>query len=216
MVDMHYTATPKALVVRGPNTPWTFLRYNFSPTESAKNIVLTADAPRKLILSASGADEKEMSQVEFEVFPAYTQKDDQGNPLRRQRLGDFFSGDQNEVKAVLPLGQVALFVHHEGFASDYHIIDTKDADHFHFVLGLGGQMKITVHDKDGKPVPGVNAQWANPAAPLSLTGGTTDKDGVVIHKDLVPGTYDLSVQGFAPQKVVVDEGKVAEVSLTQN
>jgi beta-lactamase regulating signal transducer with metallopeptidase domain len=215
LTDSHYPEAPKALAVRGPDTPWTFLRYNFAPDESATDIVLKGAPPVRLRLTASGEDQEDLSSVNYEIFPAYAQYDDQGRVLRRQRLGSFNSGENKFVDALVPPGEIALFVRHDGFSAFYQIIDTRKADHVHFVLIPAGGMKISVVDRDGKPESGLRVQWANPAAPLSLSGSATGADGVLRQGNLTPGTIELNVDGFAPKEITVDEGQVTELHLQE-
>jgi hypothetical protein len=211
ITDTHYLNAPKALVLRGPNTPWTFLRYNFAPTESGENIILHGDAARKIVLSVSGADQHDLSQSSFELFPAHAQYDDFGQVLRRQRLGDIESGDKTTADVVAPTGEVAVFAHRDGYASYYQVIDTRQADHFRFVLQRPGRMKITVLDRNGNPKSGIRVDWVNPAAPLSLSGTSTDGNGVIVQPNLTPGTFDVSVTGIGGRKVKIEENQLTEV-----
>jgi len=87
ITDARYNNAGKILVMRGPNTAWTFLRYNFKPEESGRNIVLHAAPSKKVRLTASGEDMKNLTKVWVEGFDAQTQYDDKGNGLRRQHHG---------------------------------------------------------------------------------------------------------------------------------
>lgn len=211
LTDTHYPDAAKAIAVRGPNTPWTFLRYNFAPTESATNIILHGDEPRKIQLSVSGADGRDLSQSSFEFFPAQAQYDDFGKALRRQRLGEFESGDQTAAEIVAPPGKIAVFAHHDGYASYYQVIDTRQAEHFRFVLCAPGRMKITVLDQAGNPKSGVRVNWVNPAAPLSISGTSTDGNGVIVQDNLSPGTFFLNAPGFKPRKIQVEENQLTDI-----
>jgi len=213
ITDAHHLDAPKALAVRGPYTPWTFFRYNFNSTQSAKNIVLKADPAKIVRLTASGADMVDLSDVGFEPFHAHTQFDDQGKPLRRQQLNYYKSGGQKFMDLVLPMGEIAIFVHHQGFAGYYQVIDTRRANHFHFVLLHAGRIKLVVVDQNGQPKGNFTVHWINPAAPLSLGAWGMKADGQLLLDNLVPGTIELSVPGFAMKKVEVAEGKTTEVRL---
>jgi beta-lactamase regulating signal transducer with metallopeptidase domain len=213
--DSRYLNASKALVLRGPNTPWTFLRYNFAPNESGTNIILHGDEARKIALSVSGADGRDLPQASFEFFPAHAQYDDSGQTLRRQRLGEFESGGNTLADVVAPAGEVAVFAHRDGYASYYQVIDTRQADHFRFVLQHPGRMKITVLDRDGHPKSGVRVDWLNAAAPLSLSGTSTDGNGVIVQPNLSPGNFDVSVTGFASFKVKIQENQLTEVNLRE-
>lgn len=211
ITDKNYLDASKALVVRGPNTTWTFLHYNFTPQQAARDIVLTADPSKKVRLTASGSDMVDLTQVGYEPFHAATQFDPSNKPLRRQRFDYLHSGDQKYVDTVLPVGEIAIFVHRGGYADYYQIVDTTKADHIHFVLRKAGRMKITVLDSDGKPKNGVQVSWVNQAAPLSLWQTKTNETGILNPDHLVPGNFDLDVQGFPHSKVEVKEGQVTEL-----
>ncbi len=117
----------------------------------------------------------------------HAQFDDNHHILRRQRLGEFETGDATQLEAEAPSGEIAVFAHHDGYASYYQVIDTRQAEHFRFVLQTPGRMKITVLDQTGNPKPGVRVDWVNPAAPLSLSGTSTDGNGVIVQDNLSAG-----------------------------
>jgi hypothetical protein len=175
--------------------------------------VLKATDARKITLSVSGEDRENLDQASYEFFPSHAQYDDNGHALRRQRLGEFSSGDKKSIDVVVPSGEIAVFVHHEGLASYYQNIDTRKAEHFQFVLMPPGSMKITVFDAQGNPKSGVRIDWINPAAPLSLSGSSTGGDGVLLQKNLTPGTFQLKVDGFAPSKIKIEENELTELQL---
>ena len=212
ILDKNYPNAAKALVVRGPNTTWTFLRYNFTPQQAGTDIVLKAGPSRKIRLTASGSDMVNLTQVGYEPFTAHTAYDDLGHDLRRQRFDYDKSGDQDHFDLELPIGEIAIFVHRAGYADFYQIVDTTKASHIHFVLRKAGRMKITVLDADGKPKEGVALGWMNPAAPLSIWQTKTGPTGIVFPDHLVPGTFSLNVQGFPGRKVEVKEGQVTELT----
>jgi hypothetical protein len=211
LTDERFLDAPKALVVRGPHTPWTFLRYNFAPDESATGIVLRASPARAIELSASGEDGRDLTGSSFELFPAHAQFDDDGHILRRQRLGEFESGTGTEVQVAAPAGEVAVFAHRDGYASYYQVIDTRQADHFRFVLQAPGRMRIRVLDAAGNPQPGVRVDWINPAAPLSLSGTSTDADGTIVQGNLSPGIFLVKTKGFGSQQVKIEENQLSDV-----
>ena len=213
ITDTHYTDAGKAIVLRGPDTAWTFLRYDFKPNEGGKDIVLNATCSKKITLTASGPDMKDFTKVQVEVFDAYAPSDDHGKSLRRQRHGAFESGDQSSMDVPLPNGEVALFVHHKGCAGFYQIIDTRKADHFHFVLNTAGQLRILALDANGNPKSGVVANWINPAAPLSISNNTTKDNGESLAENLVPGTFHLNVNGFGSYTIDIQGGNVTKVLL---
>lgn len=215
MVDLHYQAAGKALVLRGPDTAWSFLRYDFAPGESGSNIVLKPVPSKKVRLTGGIADQEELTKMQWEVFPAHTQYDDNGRALRRQRLGRFDAADNKSVEAVLPLGEVALYITNPGCAAHYQIIDTRKADHFHFVLKPAGHLKVTAVDAEGKPKGGVHVSWINPAAPLSISQRDTAKDGVFVADGLVPGTFHVTIagSGWGTRTVDIQEGSTTEIHL---
>ena len=225
ITNARYNSDGKILVMRGPKTAWTFLRYNFRPDESAQNIILNAAASRKVRITASGSDMKNLSKVWVEGFDAHTQTDDSGAALRRQHHGYFEAHDADHVDiALLPVGEIALFIHRPGYAGFYKVIDTRKADHFHFVLNAAGQLRMTSLDAQGNPRKGVQLYWINPAAPLSLGQETTKENGQLVADCLVPGSYQVNigginvpqvqVQGGCQTVVLIQEGKDPVISQT--
>jgi beta-lactamase regulating signal transducer with metallopeptidase domain len=212
ITDERYLDAPKALTVRGPNLPWTFLRYNFSSRQSATGIVLRAAPARTIQLSASGPDGRDLTGSSFELFPAHAEYDDQGRVLRRQRLGEFESGAATSARVVAPEGEVAVFAHCAGYASYYQVIDTRHAEQFRFVLQAAGGMRISVVDQDGRPERGVSVRWVNPAAPLSISGSATDDSGRLRQGGLTPGNFVLNVTGFAPREVTISANQETEIN----
>ena len=215
MVDARYQDAGKALVLRGPDTAWSFLRYDFAPGESGSNIALKPVPSKKVRLTAGVADREELSKMQWEAFPAHTQYNDKGLALRRQRLGKFDAADKSYVEAVLPLGEVALYITNPDCAAHYQIIDTRKGDHFHFVLKPAGHLKITALDSNGNPKVGVHATWINPAAPLSISQRDTGKDGAFVADGLVPGTFHVTIADAAwgTRTVEIKEGSTTEIHL---
>jgi hypothetical protein len=214
ITDARYNDASNALVVRGPNNAWTFLRYNFAPGKSGMNIVLKSAPSKKVRVTASGADMQDLGKVAYEAWPAVAQIDDQGTALRRQRLGPYNTSEEKFMDLVLPIGKVALFVKCMGWAGYYQIIDTTKADHFHFVLRSAGKMKIRTLDADGKPETGMQVDWINPAAPLSLGRATINNDGVLFIDSLVPGNFHVTIGGVTQlDDIEVQEGHVTEIVL---
>ncbi|MGB8353725.1 MAG: carboxypeptidase-like regulatory domain-containing protein [Chthoniobacteraceae bacterium] len=215
MVDARYLDAGKALVLRGPDTAWSFLRYDFAPGESGSNIALKPVPSKKVRLTAGIADREELAKMQWEVFPAHTQYNDKGLALRRERLGKFDAADKSYVEAMLPLGEVALYITNTDCAAHYQIIDTRKGDHFHFVLKPAGHLKITALDGDGKPKVGVHASWINPAAPLSISQRDTGKDGAFVADGLVPGTFHVTIAdpGWGTRTVEIKEGSTTEIHL---
>ncbi len=211
ITQAHYPEAFKALAVRGPHIPWTFLRYDFRPDESARNIVFKVPTPKRVRLIVHDSKGDVLNRIGYEVFPAYAPEDDYGTKLRRQRMGTYKTDDAKFIEVELPVGKIALFVHHKGFASNYQIIDTRTANQFDFVLRPAGQIKIRVLDADGQPAPQTKVRWVNPAAPLSLWETTTGTDGVAVGRELVPGTFEVHVPDFDCPPVKILEGQETEI-----
>jgi hypothetical protein len=210
IADARHIHADKAIAMRGPNTAWTFLRFNFAPDHGARNIVLNAAPSRKVAITASGPDMQDLSDVWVEVFDAYSQVDDRGNELNREWGGTYYSEDAKSLNAVLPMGEVALFVHRDGWAGFYQIVDTRKADHFHFVLMPGAELKIKTVDAAGKPKAGVSANWKNPAAPLSYWEVRTNGNGEFVGKNLVPGTFKVTISGFGSYLIAIQPNSVTD------
>ena len=156
-----------------------------------------------------------LTNLGVEPFYAYTKFNDRGAALRRQRLGIYTSQNNKQVEVLLPLGEVALYVTRAGWASFYQIVDTRKADHFHFVLNPAGHLKIRVLDKEGNPQPGVRADWVNPTAPLSISGATTAENGELRADSLVPGIFQVTISGFGGYRIEVQGGSETEVILQE-
>jgi len=212
LTDKNHLDASKALALRGPNTAWCFLHYNFSPQQGAKDIVLTAVPSKKVRLTASAADMVDLDKVAFEPFDAGNVTDAEGRGLYLQQYGYLKTGDQKYLDVMLPVGEIAIYVHRGGFADYYQIVDTTKANHIHFVLRKAGRMKITVLDADGKPKPNWAVNWNNPEAYLSFWEVKTNAAGVTTPDHLVPGTFDVTVSGFEKNKVEVKEDMVTEIT----
>lgn len=213
LTDANYQDAGKALVVRGPDTPWTFFRFNFDPRQSATDIQIRPEVGKKVTLTISGENMRPQPDLGFEVFPATTQRGDDGQPLRRQRLGQFKSGKKRQVDCVLPLHPVSILIGGKGFSRFYQTIDPREADHFHFVLQRGATMKVVLRNQDGTPRPGVRIRWVNPAAPLSISGGVTNEKGIMVRDGLAPGTFQVNAPGFPPQEVELRAGQETGLNL---
>jgi hypothetical protein len=215
ITDARHLDADKAIAVRGPQTAWTFLPFNFNGKHSSRDLVLNAALGRTVTVTASGPDMKDLDHVWIELFDAYSQVDDHGNELNREWLGSYESEDQKTLSAVLPPGEVALFVHHDGYAGFYQIVDPRKADHFHFVLMPGGGLEVETLDRDGKPKSGVSGNWRNSAAPLSYWEVHTNEKGDFLGKNLTPGTFQINVQGFAPCSAEVRPNSLTKVVLRE-
>lgn len=214
ITDARYLDADKALVVRGPNTPWTFLRHNFSSTDGAKNIVLKADPPEHVRLTASGVDGKTLTQFRCEVFP-YAQYDEHDKELARQRSGMFDSNGKDFIDLVLPPDNIALFCGANGYARFYQVVDARKVHAVHLVLVKAGRLKITVLDENGKPKSGVHASWQSDEAPLSLDFHATDSNGMIFAEDQTPATFVVSIDHFPDQRVEIKPDQTAEVTFRE-
>lgn len=203
----------KALVVRGPEIPWTFLAQDFAPNQGARDVVIPVPAARKVRISVGSSEQDQRTSANFEFFPANREFGNDGKPLRRQRLDQVRLKDQSSAEVWLPRAPVAVLVGSKGLASAYQVIDPREGDHFHFVLQAGGTLKVTTQDAEGNPVPNVRIDWINPAAPLSLSNGRTNEAGVLERDSLTPGPFALRAEGFAPGKATVESGRTTEVVL---
>jgi hypothetical protein len=182
----------KAICMRAPGHPWTFLRYNFKADEGGENIVLYAEPGKQVCISASVVGSTvPVTWLALEPFEAYTSFDDNGVKLTKQRYGRM-TAQENELYVTLPLRKVALFITANGAATDYEIIDPRLADHFHFNLLKEGWLKLKLM-KDGQAVPNQSVKLYNDAAPLSVRGHRTNAEGILETGSLIPGTYDVEM-----------------------
>lgn len=187
-----YPASLKAICVRAPGHPWTFLRYNFKAGEGGEKIVLYTEPGKLVHISASIAGEAQpLSWLAVEPFEAYTAYDDNGNKVTKQRYGRL-SGQDNDLYITLPLRPVALYISADDAACYYHIIDPSQADYFHFNLLKEGRLKLKLL-QGGQSASNVSVKMYNDAAPLSVRVNSTSAEGILEAGTLVPGTYDVEI-----------------------
>jgi hypothetical protein len=177
----------RTLCVRAPDRPWTFLRRDFQPDESARDIVLTPARGKRVTISASLRDEPGKGWMTAEAFDGYQRYDDRGKPCRSQYYGGRQS-DDGTTSLLLPLRPMALRVRAAGSAFGCVVVDPRQVDHVVTTLPREARLAGRVVDGD-RPV-GNRALWLfNPCARLSAAAVETDNDGNFRLEGLVPGQY---------------------------
>jgi len=204
----------KALVVQQPGRPWTFLRHDFNPGDSAKDIVMNIQDSTTVWVQAEDAQGRgPQNGFQVEVFDGvkYTEP---GATVTYQRLGRF-STYTGPLRLDLPNEPVALYVAGEGFAPFYQIIDPSSAQEFVFRLLPEGIIKGTV-TKGDKPDAGQTVTVNCAAVPLAARTATTGADGTFSVSGLPPGRYAVTVSGsklVAAAVVKPGETTTADVSV---
>jgi RNA polymerase sigma factor (sigma-70 family) len=185
----------RALAVRAKGQPTTFLRAEFEPDESARDVVVRMKSGRTVTLTARGLRGKPVGWFKAEIFNAYDVPDDRGRVLEMQRL-DAPATSSGRLALDLPLEPVALLISGTGVAPYYHVLDARDADSFQFDLMAPCRITGTVTRSGGlEPVPNQRVLLVNDDAPLSATARKTNAAGAFDVPTGVPGTYEISVAG---------------------
>ena len=91
-----------------------------------------------------------------------------------------------------PLHPIAVHVSADGAANDWHIVDARDADHFHFKLLPAARVHLLITRNDS-PAPKTPVLIGNENAPLSLCGGATDSAGKWNAGGMPPGRWWMTI-----------------------
>ena len=210
IVADHRPDAPKSLMVTIAGRLATFLRAEFTADESATAIEMRVPETKSVVVTMEDPKGRAMPGFRYEVFNAYTWRDDAGEPLRIQRLA---SGTASGGALVLdaPLEPFAVLLSANGVAPYYQVLDPREAEEFHFKMIAPGRVRGVV-TRDGKPVPGQEMYMVNRAAPLSVTLRKTDAHGRFDFSGRVPGQQDIRVGTFATS-VHVQPGETADVDI---
>jgi hypothetical protein len=207
----HKPKAAKALVVDVKGRAQTFLRAEFVPTESARDIELRLPSVRPVVITMEDDAGKDVSGFRGEIFTGYQRTDDAGKVLEMQRLGNptaiggaiVFDAPADEPIAVLLAGpRVAPY---------YAIIDPRQADEFHFKMLAESRIRGVV-TRDGKPAGGERVFLSNDAAPLSASIRRTDGAGRFDAPGRTPGVHHIRI-GTHESLVQVQPGETAQVAI---
>jgi hypothetical protein len=206
----HKPGAKKALVAAVGDRPWTFLRAEFAPRESARDVEIRVKEGKTLVLTMEDSQGKAVRGFQGEVFNAYVTTDDQGKQLKAQRLGALTSSGGAIVFAA-PLEPIGVLLAASGIAPYYAVIDPREADEFHFKMLAESRVRGVV-TRDGQPVAGQQIYMVNGAAPLSATLRKTDAQGRFDIAGRVPGRHDIRVGAYRTT-VQVQPGETAELNI---
>ena len=187
-----------------------FLRAEFVPNESAKNIEFQLAPVKTIVLSMEDSTGKSVRSFRVEAFNAYIMKDDAGQPLNIQRLTAGSTG-AGAIIFEAPPEPIAVLLSSNGLAPYYEIIDPRQADEFHFKMIPAARIRGVV-TRDGQPLAGQQIYMVNRAAPLSATIRKTDPQGRFDFPGRVPGQQDIRV-GDYQTTVEVTPGETADLTL---
>jgi RNA polymerase sigma factor (sigma-70 family) len=188
-----YAEENKAVILRAPGHPWTFLSYIFKGNEGGENIVLHAEPGKavRVTVELENAVSKDFGVEFFALNPSWVHAN---NPIGYQWASRQWTPDNSDGSLILyfPLHPIAVYIGAAGAASDWEIVDARKADHFHFVLLPAAHLNLAI-TKNGAPAPKIDVLMGNDNAALSLRGGETDEAGEWHAGGLAPGTWWLTV-----------------------
>ena len=193
IIEDKYPSENKAVILRAPGHPWTFLSYIFKGNEGGKDIVLHAEAGKavRVTVEVAGVQSRDFGVEFFALNKSWMHEN---NPLGYQWASRNWTPEDSDGNLTLyfPLHPIAVYVSADGGANDWEIVDAREADHFHFVLLPSAYFNLTVV-KDGEAVKGTAVLMGNDSAALSLRGGETDGAGKWTAGGLVGGRWWLKI-----------------------
>jgi hypothetical protein len=200
----------KTVVFRAKDHPWVFLRAEFEPGESARNIVLRIPVSKKVLITAEDSQGERVKSFATEVFNSYEIYDDAGKKLKAQRY-DQFSTSNGELELDLANEPRALLIGGAKIAPYYQVIDPRQADRFHFRM-LAPARVTGIVTRGKTPVPTTQVYIVNEAAPLSASIRKTDANGKFDIPGRVPGLHHMAIGG-KELDVKLDEGQTKELNV---
>lgn len=210
IVADHKPEAEKSLMVSVDGRLATFLRAEFAPNESARNVEFRLADARPVVLTMSDPRGKEVSAFRVEVFTPYRVSDDAGKELRMQRLHAASSAG-GAIVFRAPPEPIAVLLSSNGLAPHYQVIDPREAEEFHFKMLPASRIKGVV-TRDGQPLAGAEIYFVNRAAALSVTLRKTDAQGRFDVGGRVPGQQEIRIAGYSTA-VQVEPGETAELNL---
>jgi hypothetical protein len=202
----------KAVCVRAPGHPWTYLPHDFRPGESAGEIVLRSEEGRAITITAGvqNASPPQPGYISVDVYDAFLSLGPFLSPLRQRYYGARFATD-GAVTMVLPARKVGLLIRADGCAPSNAVVDPRESPRFHFRLAAAGGMHGVVSGRSG-PIGRAVIGMFNPNIPFSITAAQSEGDGSFHIDGLTPGPYRCWVRGHGFD-VIVREGQTSEVTL---
>ena len=207
----HKPDADKSLAVNVDGRLSQFLRAEFAPTESARNIEFRLPDVRSIVLSMEDAQAKAVQNFRVEAFNAYTMHDDAAKALRIQRLTAGSTANGAIVFDAPASEPIAVLLSANGLAPYYQIIDPREATAFHFKMLSASRIRGVV-TRNGQPVPNEQMYLVNRAAPLSATLRKTDAKGRFDIGGRVPGQQDIRIADYETS-LQLQPGEAAEVTL---
>lgn len=188
----------RALVVQQPGKPWTFLRHDFSPGDSAKDVVIQVGRAHRVLLEVEDAHGRRAAGgFQVEVFDGMRYVEPSSKSASYERLGFFFTdGPQSQLPLYLPSDPVALYVAAPGLSPFYKVIDPTKSDRIVFRLSSAGSITGRVV-KAGSPVAGASVLVGCSTNPLSWRTAVTDARGDFSVSDLAPGRYTIRAASYS-------------------
>jgi hypothetical protein len=192
-----YPVENKAVILRAPGHPWTFFSYIFKGNEGGKDILLHADPGKNVpvTVEVAGTPSRNFGVEFFALNKSWIHEN---NPLGYQWASRDGTPDNSDGNLTLcfPLHPIAVYVWADGGASDgasdWEIVDARDADQFHFILLPAARVNLTV-TRGGLAAAGIDVLMGNDDAALSLRSGATDSAGKWSAGRLPPGTWWLKI-----------------------
>jgi hypothetical protein len=188
-----YPDENKAIILRAPGHPWTFLNYIFKGREGGKEIVLHAE-PGKAVRVTMEVAGTASQNFDVECFSLNSSWIHGNNPIGYQWASRAQTTPTSDGRLTIyfPLRPMAVYVGADGGANDWEIVDARQADHFHFILLPEAHFNLLVTDH-GLPAPKTNVLMGNDMAALSLRSGATDQTGQWHASRLPPGRWWISI-----------------------
>lgn len=204
----------RALAVRSEEQSVTFLRAEFEANESASDIVVRMKPVREIQIVLKDSRGKPVPAFKAEIFDASADGarnvDDQGRPLRTQRL-DAPNAVGGIISVAVPLEPLSILVSGSGIAPYSQTVDPRVSDRFEFKVSKSTPIEGRL-TKAGVPVAGEKLMLNNDAVRFSYTARTTDADGRFRLENGIPGEYNIAVREHRV-RIKLIEGESAEVNI---
>jgi hypothetical protein len=201
----------KTICVRAPGRPWTYLRHDFPPGQSGRDIVLRAEEGKKVTVTARRQGGPEKSFVTVEAFDGYQRRDNDGKIVQSAYYGGRNSMD-GTAWVMLPMRPMALRIRADGSANSFVMVDPREVDHLIVTLPSEARVRARII-KNGQNVKFHTVWFFNPAARLSWGGVETNDEGVFELRGLMPGEYIFMVDGQNFSSVL-KQGRTNDVSFS--
>lgn len=204
----------RAIAVRSHDQSVTYLRAEFEPGDSAKDMVVRMKPTRLISIAANDSAGQPIKSFKVEIFDGSADgpniTDDEDRPLSTQRL-DAPLASRGVLEVPLPLEPLCVMLSGNGIAPSFQKIDPRTSDHFAFSLLKATPISVTLTDH-GKPVVDERVMLNNPAVQFSYTARKTDAAGKFTVPAGIPGTYRIAIRKRVVETTVI-EGVPCEVNI---